>query len=262
MDHDDSLRLIDACAERVTADDPEVDAWVSHYHRNHRLRLAEDLRMVCQFANPGAVIIEFGAIPPILTLALKIACFDIRGVDIAPERFGAMIERESLHVAKCDFEVERVPFDDESADMVLFNEVFEHMRIDLIRTMSEVSRVLKPGGRLLLSTPNLRSLRGLLSLVLHHRSCHVCPDLYAEYSKLTRFGHMGHVREYTVKEVRTFLSHIGLETAQTLYRNHRPAGHRNIFGKTRDALEAACYLVTPSLKPMFSLVCRKHGHPE
>jgi 2-polyprenyl-3-methyl-5-hydroxy-6-metoxy-1,4-benzoquinol methylase len=252
-----SLELIDACKERVFADDTELTAWVADYHRKHRLRLAEDLRLVLRFAQPGATVIEFGSIPPILTLALKHAGFEVHGLDIAPERFATMIERVGLRIVKSDVEVERVPFEDGAADVVLFNEVFEHMRIDLIRTMTEVRRVLKPSGRLLLSTPNLRSLRGLVSLIRHHRSCHVCPDVFEEYGKLRRFGHMGHVREYTAREVRDFLANLGLQTDAVIYRGWHSPGRRSLFGRTKDAIEAACCLIMPSMKPLFSLVCRR-----
>ena len=65
------------------------------------------------------------------------------------------------------------PVPDDSYDLVLFNEVFEHLRLDLVFTMTEVRRVLKNDGTLLLSTPNHRSLVGIWTLLWHCRGCHV-----------------------------------------------------------------------------------------
>ena len=43
---------------------------------------------------------------------------------------------------------------------MLFNEVFEHLRINLVFTMTEVHRVLEPNGVLMLSTSNPTSWKG------------------------------------------------------------------------------------------------------
>jgi SAM-dependent methyltransferase len=51
-----------------------------------------------------------------------------------------------------------LPFDDGSFDVVWSSEVIEHVA-DTARWLSEVRRVLVPGGRLLLTTPNHGRLR-------------------------------------------------------------------------------------------------------
>ena len=52
---------------------------------------------------------------------------------------------------------ERLPLADKSFDCVLLSEVIEHLEVPHI-SLSEASRVLRPGGRLLVTTPNYRSL--------------------------------------------------------------------------------------------------------
>ena len=254
---EDDLRRIDDSVERVAPVDPALSSWASNYGHHQRHRLAEDLHWVRRHVSPDARILEFGSIPPFLTLALQDLGYDIQGLDIAPERFAETIARHELRVHKIDFETDAVPFEDESFDVVLFNEVFEHLRIDLISTMTEVRRVIRPGGTLLLSTPNLRSVRGFWSLVLMHRGCHVGPGLYDEYEKLQRYGHMGHVREYTAREVSKFLAKIGFVTRQTIFRDYGPAVNQSPIMRVAVSLERLFCAVIPSLRPLFTLVCEK-----
>lgn len=56
---------------------------------------------------------------------------------------------------------ETLPFADASMDCVILSEVIEHLEEPGI-TIREASRVLRPGGRLLITTPNYRSLWPLL----------------------------------------------------------------------------------------------------
>jgi ubiquinone/menaquinone biosynthesis C-methylase UbiE len=56
----------------------------------------------------------------------------------------------------------RLPFDDNTFDAVWASEVIEHVA-DTARWLSEVRRVLLPGGRVLITTPN----HGRVALLLH-----------------------------------------------------------------------------------------------
>jgi SAM-dependent methyltransferase len=56
----------------------------------------------------------------------------------------------------------RLPFRDEAFDLVTSNMVFEHLQ-EPLGQMSEVFRILKPGGTLIFHTPNLLSIYTALS---------------------------------------------------------------------------------------------------
>jgi len=243
---EESLRLVDEVAAGIQPDDPALDEWFSSYFREHRQRLAADLHLIEHNASRGARILEYGAIPPVLTAALAALDYEVTAVDIRPERFARAIKSFGLEVIRCDVETEEVPFADGTFDVVLFNELFEHLRINPIFTLTEVHRVLKPGGALLLSTPNLRSFRGIRNLVFRNQGHAASAGVYEQYNKLASLGHMGHVREYTTREVSDFLSRIGFDVERVVFRG----GHgRGVVGIAER--------ISPSLRPFFAIVARK-----
>ncbi len=240
------FELLDAIASRVRPDEPALEPWYSGYVREHRRRLAGDLLIVERHIAPGARILEVGAIPLLTTGALSELGYAVRAVDIAPERFAAAVAELGLELHRCDVEREPLPFDAGAFEAVVFNELFEHLRIDPIATLGEVLRVLEPGGRLLLSTPNLRSFRGIRNLVLRNQGHAASAGVYRQYEKLATLGHMGHVREYTTREVAEFLSRVGFRVTEIIYRG----------GYGRGLVGVAERLV-PSLRPFFTLIAVK-----
>ena len=262
----EALRRIDDSVRRVLADqmlpaDPRLRQWVDEYACNSRYRLAQDLDMVQRYARRGARVLEFGSCPLLLSLALHQMGYDFHGLDIAPERFAKLIDQYQLDIRKVDFETQPVPWESESFDLIIFNAVFEHLRINLIATMTEVRRVMKTAGTLLLSTPNLRSLRGLWMLLRHQASCHLGTDLYEQYERLNLYGHMGHVREYTTREVSVFLSKVGLRTRAVEYQYFGPPLNNPFPLALVALLERLAGLVLPSFRPLFTLVGEKSPVP-
>jgi len=59
---------------------------------------------------------------------------------------------------------ERIPFRDGFFDAIFAGEIIEHL-YDTDAFLQECSRVLKPGGTIVISTPNLCSLNNLLSII-------------------------------------------------------------------------------------------------
>jgi SAM-dependent methyltransferase len=70
-----------------------------------------------------------------------------------------------FQVHSLDIERQRFPFDDESFDLVICNQVLEHLKI-VIQPLREMARILRPKGRLLLGVPNLASLMSRMLLAM------------------------------------------------------------------------------------------------
>ncbi|KAA0072403.1 class I SAM-dependent methyltransferase [Rhodanobacter sp. T12-5] len=106
-----------------------------------------------------------------------------------------------------NLELTTLPFETDSFDVVVFCEVLEHLTVDPLHAMLELKRVLKPGGRLILTTPNAARLENVSAFVEGR-------NIYDPYSKYGPYGR--HNREYTRHELSLLLAHCGFEV-ETFY---------------------------------------------
>ncbi len=95
----------------------------------------------------------------ILDVGCGIGTFVRRLRDFSPEVYGIDIDFERVREGTAEnpnlmLSVgEYLPFKDDNFDVVLLHEVIEHVDDD-VRTMQEVCRVLRPGGRAVIFCPN------------------------------------------------------------------------------------------------------------
>lgn len=101
--------------------------------------------------------------------------------------------------------------DDASVDFVICTEVVEHL-YNPAHVLKEISRVLRPGGRLYLTTNNvaywfyaMRLLKGETNL--DHAMDQITVDFEREYPHDWR----GHVRFYSISQLKEMLAQAGLE---------------------------------------------------
>ncbi len=107
-----------------------------------------------------------------------------------------------LPIIKVDIESEPLPFENESLETITCFEVLEHLRLDPMYAISELNRVLKPSGRLILTTPNINSYDGMLRMLNGDTPCS-----FARY--FPHRGGIGHAKEYSVKELGELLVYAG-----------------------------------------------------
>ena len=117
---------------------------------------------------------------------------DAEGVDISEDALAFCRER-GLDKVKLGAG-EELPYEDGTFDLVTAFDVVEHMDDDLAG-LSEMRRVLRPGGRVLLFVPTFMFLWGLQDDVSNHR------------------------RRYRLSELRRVLEQAGFEIERTTYAN-------------------------------------------
>lgn len=258
---EDNMALVEECAGRILPLlEPNgvyrrkiaTDLYsFREYLSIHRERLAFDLQYVDKFVEPGERVLEIGSCPFMLTLPLISRGFDVTAVDKPTSEWDATIPvRLGVKHVGCDLDTQELPFETNFFDVVLMNQVFAHLRMNLIRSMREVFRVLRPGGLLVLSSPNLRSFRALAQLIVRGDACAFMGSIYYNYSFLDSFDVMGQIRVYTPKEIDDFLAATGFAIGPIIYR-----GRVNV-GRLARIANIASYLC-PSFRPDFTLLAMK-----
>ena len=83
-------------------------------------------------------------------------------VEALRERFATSADK--VHVLTHDIEAEPIPLDADSIDVVALIAVIEHL-VEPIGVLREIRRVLRPGGRLIMDTPNMAKWTRRLKLM-------------------------------------------------------------------------------------------------
>ncbi len=129
-------------------------------------RLHEALLRLLRSAPNAGSLLDIGCADGAKTLAyagvLGVAATKIKGVE-AQERY-RLQAAEKFEVYPADLEREKLPFEDESFDVVICNQVLEHLK-NIFLPLSEMDRVLATGGRLVIGIPNLAALHNRFLLL-------------------------------------------------------------------------------------------------
>ena len=150
---------------------------------------------------PGATVLDLGCGAGEFSAALAQAGATPIGVDVAREalrRAGARVPGLDLRLWG---EGEPLALADGSVDAVWAGEVIEHV-VDVAPWLSEVRRVLRPRGTLLLTTPHHGPLT-LLGLALS-------PRRFAEHFQ----PRSDHVRFFSPRTLRALLADLGFDVAR------------------------------------------------
>jgi len=125
----------------------------------------ENIEGALQAVPSGGRLIDLGCDDGARTLRFAAAarCNEVHGVELAGASADAARGR-GISVKEADLN-EALPFDDASFDVVVSNQVLEHLP-DTDVFVSEVVRILRPGGVAAVSTENLASWHNVAALVL------------------------------------------------------------------------------------------------
>jgi len=185
------------------------------YVETHLTRLEKTLSITPRGTREGRVL-EMGAYFQITpSLKTKLGYGEVRGCyfgmsGTVEHRKVVSVEGEEFECAVELFNAEkdRFPYPDAYFSAVLCCELIEHLASDPMYMMIEIHRVLKDGGALVLTTPNIASLRAI-SAVLHGHH----PGFFTTYLRPgdDRNKETRHNREYTPYEIRRLLENSGFE---------------------------------------------------
>ena len=174
-------------------------------YAGHRVDLRESrIRKLLALLDdePRGRLLDVGCAAGELGVLLAARGWSVAGVDREPALVAAARER-GIDARHCDFGQMLLPWPDAAVDAVVLAEVIEHV-LDTDHVLTEIARVLRSGGALVVTTPNLASLENRARLLLGR---------YPMWMDIRVEG-TGHVRYYTPRMLRAHLRRHGFRVEQ------------------------------------------------
>jgi SAM-dependent methyltransferase len=198
----------------ILSPDYSSQRYVTDYLKPHMQRFHITLRMLETISTPNTRVIDvgsYGSLVPALKQILGLTDIVITAPrqDDRPTSEDSFLadarngEQFRFRIDRFDLE-EPFPYEDEIFDVAIFTEVLEHLSVDPVNTLSEINRITKTGGWILLSTPNCASAKSVMKILRGGN-----PNCYPMYTKQPSRDR--HNREYTPSEVRQLLMASGYE---------------------------------------------------
>lgn len=175
--------------EEVKADLVANEDYLKNHE--HRFRVsAEAVQAVAGSSENKPRLLDIGCWPGYLSLYFKRQGWEVAAIDLKPDRIPIISEAGIDLIAHNLNDDPKLPFPENHFDSILFTEVFEHLNpASFDQLFAGIEKCLKPGGRLILSTPNRFALNKNLFI----------PNRWSE-PEVDEEGH-GHWKEYRLSEV-------------------------------------------------------------
>ena len=186
------------------------------YLDTHSTRLIKTLE-ITPAGSAGDRVLEMGAYLQITpALRSKLGYGEVRGcyygkLGRTDHRTVTSAEGETFECEIDHFDAEKdvFPYPDGHFATVICGELIEHLFEDPMHLMSQVNRILKPGGHLVLTTPNIAALRGISGILQGYH-----PGFFHAYirpAEGTGEVDARHNREYAPREIHQLLENSGFE---------------------------------------------------
>lgn len=147
------------------------------------------------------VVVDMGSGPGHILERLMQHSVNVIAIDTSSQSISASARRFVQHRQFLGGQVspiDAVPLSDKSADIVLLIETIEHLGEEIAqRILAELHRVLKPGGQIVITTPNEENLAD------HEIMCPNCGSV---------FHTVQHMRSFSVASLSAVMEQTGFET--------------------------------------------------
>jgi 2-polyprenyl-3-methyl-5-hydroxy-6-metoxy-1,4-benzoquinol methylase len=185
-----------------------------HYYRlNLILNQINSLNL-----NSSAKILDVGCYPPHIFNSLAKLGYDTYGISSLHEKV------KNPKISVLNVETQKFPYPKNFFDLVIFSEILEHLSANPQPVFDQIYNVLKPGGFLIITTPNAVRLHNLVKIIFGK-------NIYFPIYQLKQSLYHRHHREYVQNEVKVFLlnSSFKIKTLKniTAYPPFRPKNQKD-----------------------------------
>ncbi len=191
----------------------------SAYFRLHRSRFAAILAAL-KGTPPGTKVLEIGVTPGQCTRLLVKAGYQVSGLDLNPASRQELWTQLGIDVRQANLERESLPFPSATFEWVIFSEVLEHLVFSPLPVLREFQRVLRPGGKILLTTPNelyFKSRLQALGRLLCWQSLLSAAEFQHQMRLEGEARYTTHSRLYTLAELCWTIEQAGFKIQQKEY---------------------------------------------
>jgi len=271
MNISEAERLVESAWERVKSSFREnnpserVHSWeqsseaslqgLEEYFWGSSWRFAMLLSNVSRYLEPGAKVLDAGAGHGVLAAAFKDAGYEAYASDI--HQGIRLFEVEEIPYKPWHLEGEAAPYDDNFFDAVILSQTIEHFTYSPLHPLTELLRILKPGGILIVDAPNIACFHNV-SRLLRGKSLHwqlkkhyleQQPEMYNGIPYYDRHNH-----EYSMEDMRDIADFFGLDVLEAKY-------YSSYNRKKRGSLAIAVSRVRDALPKWRKAICAIYRKP-
>ena len=146
----------------------ERENWRYSTGSDNTIGLEEKVMFSLLPKSKGDRLLDVGCGVGTISLELQKRGFEVYGIDFSSVAIEKAREK-GINAIPCDVDAEGIPFEDSHFDVVWAGDIVEHV-FDPIFLLEEISRVLKPTGKVLISTPNDMNLHRRISIFVSGKS--------------------------------------------------------------------------------------------
>lgn len=181
------------------------------YFLTHNVRYKFIIKNVQKISSGKKLkILDIGCFPYHIGKILEDLGHEVYGISSYHEQ----IKRENIKILNID--KEKLPFDNNFFDLVLFNEVLEHLVQSPIKVLNEIYRIIKKDGFLILTTPNIARSINRFKLFFGKTVMYPIDVFFEENGKGNNIYHR-HNREYALEELKSLLKNTNWHIKESKY---------------------------------------------
>ncbi len=178
-------------------------------HMLKRVKLTEEA--IQKFGKKGSILeIGCGTGENLSYYVKKFGFYKAYGIEIASSAEDKIKENGIIPII-LDINTTKIPLEDSSIDVIIFEEVIEHIyNSDL--AVSEIKRILKEEGILILSTPNLASWINRVTLLFGYQPFSHDVSFQGGFGRLKyKTQTNGHIKSFTLRAMLEYLKFFNFE---------------------------------------------------